>query len=291
MFMLYLGTIWRLAQSILLNIGAYLWKLLLVDDLILRGGWNEAEALAGLSPYQYTPLPGSRSIRLLHLLPGKLGSLVHVKLRTANLDDSPSFESLSYEWNLPTARFSNLLRRLRLFTSGPDDPPSYEDLLYERSSMFGADQGVVLSGSLDYGYSWIEPVLQEENSPVFCDGGYLLVMRNLHDFLTRVRDPHRSRCLWADAICINQADLEKRSKQVPLMADIYQQAQKVLLWIEADSFMTDTAFELIKELARSYERAAQSSESHPTGGRPEIILICPNVVKLLKAHWSSIADL
>ena len=37
--------------------------------------------------------------------------------------------------------------------------------------------------------------------------------------------------LWADALCINQADIAERGRQVLLMADIYSSAELVFAWL------------------------------------------------------------
>lgn len=37
--------------------------------------------------------------------------------------------------------------------------------------------------------------------------------------------------IWIDAICINQADLDKRCEQVQPMKDIYSSAEEVLIWL------------------------------------------------------------
>lgn len=75
------------------------------------------------------------------------------------------------------------------------------------------------------------------------------VLRHFHshhyDFLQLHSVP-----LWVDAICINQADLDERARQVRIMGRIYRQASRVLLWIgEGDEFsdhaidrMNDTTF-------------------------------------------------
>ena len=39
---------------------------------------------------------------------------------------------------------------------------------------------------------------------------------------------------WADAICINQKDLEEKSAQIPLMANIYWNASQVLAYLGED---------------------------------------------------------
>ena len=37
--------------------------------------------------------------------------------------------------------------------------------------------------------------------------------------------------MWADAVCINQSDLDERSSQVSIMGDIYKNAQKCQVWL------------------------------------------------------------
>lgn len=55
------------------------------------------------------------------------------------------------------------------------------------------------------------------------------VSENLHWALKRIRHRYEPRILWADAICINQEDLDERSHQVSIMGTIYSTARKVFL--------------------------------------------------------------
>jgi hypothetical protein len=41
----------------------------------------------------------------------------------------------------------------------------------------------------------------------------------------------RKRLIWADAVCINQADDEEKSWQVRMMGDVYRNADRVLIWL------------------------------------------------------------
>jgi hypothetical protein len=41
--------------------------------------------------------------------------------------------------------------------------------------------------------------------------------------------------LWADAICINQSDINERNTQVKLMGEIYRTATRVHVWLGLDS--------------------------------------------------------
>ncbi|KAI0411397.1 heterokaryon incompatibility protein-domain-containing protein [Xylaria grammica] len=56
---------------------------------------------------------------------------------------------------------------------------------------------------------------------------------NLYHLLLDLRYPVEDRMLWIDAICINQdaQDASERNHQVQQMAEIYREAQRVLVWL------------------------------------------------------------
>jgi hypothetical protein len=64
-----------------------------------------------------------------------------------------------------------------------------------------------------------------------CSGHIIDVRANLHDALLDLRHPTQRRVLWIDALCINQADNDEKSKQIRLMHEIYSQAQEVLIYL------------------------------------------------------------
>lgn len=51
--------------------------------------------------------------------------------------------------------------------------------------------------------------------------GTLRITANLSDVLHQVRQSDAQRILWADSVCISQADAEEKGKQVALMGDIH----------------------------------------------------------------------
>lgn len=58
------------------------------------------------------------------------------------------------------------------------------------------------------------------------------IRRNLHDFFNAcITVDDIGNLLWIDQISINQNDLEERSQQVTLMADIYSHAEIVVAWL------------------------------------------------------------
>ncbi|KAM5349768.1 hypothetical protein ACJ41O_006273 [Fusarium nematophilum] len=73
---------------------------------------------------------------------------------------------------------------------------------------------------------------------ILVDGRLRSVTKNLHAALQRLRYEDRSRQVWADAICINQADDIEKTHQVNMMKNIFTQATSTTLFIgdyEADA--------------------------------------------------------
>lgn len=94
---------------------------------------------------------------------------------------------------------------------------------------------------------------------ITCGSSSLRVTCNLATALRALRRLASSRVLWADAICINQEDEKEKSKQIPLMRDIYSTARSVLIWLSPSFRGVATAFEVLPYLAMvGFER-------HPTG--------------------------
>ncbi|TPX07446.1 uncharacterized protein E0L32_002084 [Thyridium curvatum] len=58
--------------------------------------------------------------------------------------------------------------------------------------------------------------------------GTIAITESLFSGLTRLRKTDVERFIWADAICINQVDLEEKESQIGMMADIYSLAARVI---------------------------------------------------------------
>lgn len=63
------------------------------------------------------------------------------------------------------------------------------------------------------------------------NGCSLPITANLSDALRYLREADQPRTIWADAICINQSDLEERSSQVAFMGKIYSTVRLVVIWL------------------------------------------------------------
>lgn len=71
---------------------------------------------------------------------------------------------------------------------------------------------------------------------MICDNRPFTITDDLDQALKRIREKIRpngnfSQTIWIDAICINQADLEEKSKQVSMMHQIYQNSIRLIVWL------------------------------------------------------------
>ena len=76
------------------------------------------------------------------------------------------------------------------------------------------------------------------------------VTENLEMALRRLRLQHVDRTLWVDAICINQSDIEERSHQVGMMADIYRKAKRVVIWLGDDTDGTTQGMDMLRHFVQ-----------------------------------------
>jgi hypothetical protein len=96
-------------------------------------------------------------------------------------------------------------------------------------------------------YVWGNPVFSERIDEV-STRTVICIAENLSYALQALRYPDRSRCLWVDAICINQAENEEKGHQVQHMGQIYERARMVVVWLGRES--GQEAFKLLQTLAK-----------------------------------------
>jgi hypothetical protein len=95
-------------------------------------------------------------------------------------------------------------------------------------------------------YAWGDP---STTAPILLDGIEFPITVNLESALRHFRLEEKSRLLWADAICINQLDIQERNIQVRFMAEIYKRCSRCLVWLGEVDEDGDAAFDFIEELA------------------------------------------
>jgi hypothetical protein len=91
---------------------------------------------------------------------------------------------------------------------------------------------------------------------------HLKITANLHVALLHLRDSDIARTFWIDAICINQADYEEKSRQIRLMAIIYGKASRVIVWLGEAADGSDDAIEAIRSASRGRDVQGTSGTEH-----------------------------
>ncbi|KAK1673633.1 heterokaryon incompatibility protein-domain-containing protein [Colletotrichum godetiae] len=77
-------------------------------------------------------------------------------------------------------------------------------------------------------YRWGDEALAQT---IVLNGHHFLVRKNLHDALQYLRNRGNIGLLWIDAICIDQANVQERNRQVAIMRHIYFRAHTVVVWL------------------------------------------------------------
>jgi hypothetical protein len=127
------------------------------------------------------------------------------------------------------------LIHLELFTAELESAPPYEAI----------------------SYCWGDPDDQEE---ILCCGQTMYITKSLATGLKCFRQPE-ARILWADAVCIDQSDDQEKGHQVNMMANVYDHASAVLVWLgEASTLAAEKAFRLIRKFNRHIDSKILESE-------------------------------
>jgi hypothetical protein len=100
-------------------------------------------------------------------------------------------------------------------------------------------------------YCWGDP---DNSESLQLPAGQLSITANLAAGLRQLRFSDRSRRLWVDAICINQKDNCEKGPQVALMAQLYRNAECVLIWLRVGNSVINEAIEFFKDAADDAKR-------------------------------------
>ncbi|KAE9373754.1 HET-domain-containing protein [Stipitochalara longipes BDJ] len=86
-------------------------------------------------------------------------------------------------------------------------------------------------------------------NPVRLNGHQFFITRSLYTAFLYLRHETHKRTIWVDAVCINQKDNIERCQQVRLMADIYQKATQVVVWLGEEADDSNLAIGVLEQLA------------------------------------------
>ena len=157
-------------------------------------------------------------------------------------------ENLVPKWHIPNVqeqgqhRYEKLggddsIRLLRLEPADTDDEPLTGRLIHVR-----------LSEPLQYeaiSYAWGEAIF---SANLDLSSGRVYITNSLAAALRAFRQTSRPRYLWADALCINQQDIDEKNAQVALMGEIYSNASSVLVWLGPGDHRTGHVVDLSRKL-------------------------------------------
>ncbi|KAH7034649.1 heterokaryon incompatibility protein-domain-containing protein [Microdochium trichocladiopsis] len=107
-------------------------------------------------------------------------------------------------------------------------------------------------------YAWGDP---SDRRTIKCHGRDLDITTSLFKALQQLRRASETRLLWADAVCINQQDMEEKSEQVGLMSQIYSQPQRVLIWLGDDMVGLEGVQESLEAVLRMIPPVHYDAES------------------------------
>lgn len=77
-------------------------------------------------------------------------------------------------------------------------------------------------------YTWGSNLTTEH---IRLNGKDFWVTENLHAALRALRHDTEDRCLWIDAVCINQEDIPEKNYEVLRMLHIYENAKRAVVWL------------------------------------------------------------
>jgi hypothetical protein len=130
-------------------------------------------------------------------------------------------------------------------------------------------------------YTWDTSDSKNEGSKlIMLNGQRFSLTSNLHSLLRSRSSLFWERTIWVDAICINQGDVDEKSRQIRLMTKIYTKCDRTIAWLR-DPFDASLAVYMIRNIVESWEMYDRSSQE-------TFISLIP---KALRPGWRAIARL
>jgi hypothetical protein len=123
-------------------------------------------------------------------------------------------------------------------------------------------------------YTWGDPA---DTISVLCGGRIVNVTRNLRNALWQLRENRKkllrqkhstlrrsqSLRLWIDAVCIDQLNPDEKSFQVGLMAEIYERACHVIVWLGPADKNTDMVVDYLNMIGEKAEACGMAEGCEP----------------------------
>ena len=242
------------------------------DQTSIDGALGQFNVLSNPSRHHYSDLPD-----------GHIRILVIKKRNTEDFDepsqlelhaeplDSPreSYEALSYEWGTNFPRHSVVVRDFTVSTR-----ERFESI---RNSSDGARVKARNKFRLQVRSICYK---RTRTHDINLWAPKRLVRTNLYNALLQFRRQKKDVRLWIDAICMNQYNVVEKTDQITKMAEIYNKARHVRIWLGVKRPDTDHAVDFIKELADFEGLSATLAQDNI--GRKWVAL-----TSLMRSRWFS----
>ncbi len=125
--------------------------------------------------------------------------------------------------DFPALDASNMEIRLLELQPGSQDSP-----IYGNYRICGSDCAPCSYEALSY--AWGDPSSSEQHT-IFLNDRPVVISHGLFSSLHTLRRSDESRCLWIDALCINQSDDTEKTQQVSMMHSIYKECTQCAIWL------------------------------------------------------------
>ena len=202
--------------------------------------------------YKYTRI-ADNEIRLLHILPAdNKRDMLHTELRIVKSDDPLlHYVALSYTWGNEEPTEKLWIRKPESWPASPRPPIKPIDRFVNHAWEIVKEKHRLKPNATFY----VRPNLGD-------------ALRHLRNYSDREQDRSQHEpetlILWVDCICINQNDEKEKSTQVSRMANIYEHAEGVWIWLGKESEDSCVGMEFvgrIPELERGDRFTVQGSSA------------------------------
>lgn len=93
--------------------------------------------------------------------------------------------------------------------------------------------------------SYVWGIDNEHKNVTIGDVGLLITANGYSALLHLRKKLNTTFSIWVDAICIDQENEKEKERQIPLMGDIYNQAERVYIWLGDGNPASDRAMQLL----------------------------------------------
>ncbi|KAF5546940.1 heterokaryon incompatibility (het-6OR allele) [Fusarium mexicanum] len=261
--------------------------------------------------YKSHVLKTPTSIRLLDIIESR-DDVIRCSMRVVDLsDESLEFAAVSYTWGNPTTvhedpmpdidglEFQEHADKLPFTYYSPELGPDGDKLvMVDRAKLLYYDM---------HRYVPREEVLWQKRThhEIEIDGSRVPIEENLLSFFQSVlklraviapspgepeSPTYRSINLpiWADALCINQADLDERAAQVKLMGRLYKSASIVLAWVGQYDRLAELA---IQAMGRILDFDATRLHAQDSTYQEQEEVTMSSVPGMTVLHWFALFSL